>query len=97
MLLNVVVPPPALLPTVKLSATPTNVNYGSSTSLTWTVTNAVSCNASAGNIGWAGNKSIAGGSQFSAPLSADTTFTLTCTNVDNVSVSDSIKYNRNSK
>ena len=87
---TVVIPPPAKLATVNLSATPTNVDYGSSTSLSWTVTNAISCVGSGGNIGWAGNKSIAGGSQFSAPLSADTTFTLTCTNADNVSVSDSI-------
>jgi len=66
-------PPPA--PTVDLNASPTNVAYGATTTLSWTSTNATSCTASGG---WSGSKAL-NGSQTSAALTSDTSFTLNCT------------------
>jgi hypothetical protein len=62
-------------PTLSLTADPTSVSSGGSTSLSWTSTNATSCAAS---DGWSGNKATSG-SQSVGPLNANTTFTLSCT------------------
>jgi hypothetical protein len=62
-------------PTVDLSASPTSVASGGSTTLSWTSTNATSCTAS-GN--WSGTKATTG-SQSVGPLTANRTYTLTCT------------------
>ena len=62
------------LPTITLSATPTSVSTSGTTSLQWTTSNATSCTASGG---WTGTKAISG-TETSAAISADTTFTLTC-------------------
>jgi hypothetical protein len=64
-----------VLPTVTLTANPTSVTIGSSTNLTWSSTNATTCTASGG---WTGAKATSG-SEVSATLSANTTFTLACT------------------
>jgi hypothetical protein len=61
-------------PTVSLSANPTTVQAGGSSTLTWSSTNATGCTADGG---WAGNKS-ASGSQSVGPLATSTTFGLTC-------------------
>jgi hypothetical protein len=65
--------PPA--PTVKLSASPTSVASGATTTLTWSSTNATSCTASGA---WSGSLGTSG-SQQSAALSAASTFDLSCT------------------
>jgi lysophospholipase L1-like esterase len=62
-------------PTVSLQVNPSTVAIGGTTTLTWTSTNATACTASGG---WAGAKA-ASGSATSGTLSANTTFTLSCT------------------
>jgi len=61
------------LPTVTLTASPTAVVSGFSSTLTWSSTNASSCDSS-----WSGPKTTAG-SEAATPT-VDTTYTLTCTN-----------------
>ena len=63
------------LPTVVLSANPASIVSGTSSSLTWSATNASSCTASGG---WSGTKGVSG-SQGTGSLTSNTTFTLTCT------------------
>ncbi len=64
------VPPP----TVNLSANPASVASGGSSTLDWTTSNATSCTASGG---WTGNKATQG-SQSMGPISAQTSYTLSC-------------------
>jgi len=61
-------------PTLTLSASPTSLTSGQSTTLTWSSTNATSCTAS---NGWTGTKATSG-TQTLSPT-ANTTYTLTCT------------------
>ncbi len=62
-------------PTVSLSANPTSVASGASSTLSWSSTNATSCTASGA---WSGTKSTSG-SQSSGTLAATSTFSLSCT------------------
>jgi hypothetical protein len=66
--------PPPPPPTVSLSANPTSVGLNETTTLTWSSTNADDCQAL---DDWAGSKPTSG-SESSAPLAADSTFTLVC-------------------
>jgi hypothetical protein len=69
-------------PSVDLTAAPGTINLYGSTTLTWTVTNADSCTASASPAenNWNGSKSATGGSQSASPLAlGNETYTLTCT------------------
>lgn len=66
-------PPPQNAPTVSLSATPTSISSGQSSTLTWSSTNATSCAASGA---WTGSKAISG-TQAVSP-SATATYVLTC-------------------
>jgi hypothetical protein len=70
-------PPPGSspLPTVSLLANPTTVNSGDSSTLTWSSSDAISCNAGGA---WSGNKPISG-NQSTGALTQTSTFTLTCT------------------
>jgi hypothetical protein len=61
-------------PTVSLTATPTSVASGATTSLSWSSTGATSCTASGG---WSGALAISGTQQSSA-LTAATTFSISC-------------------
>ncbi len=63
------------VPTIMLSASPTAVNSGSGSTLTWSSTNATSCVAAGG---WTGARPVSG-TEVSSPLARDTTFSLTCT------------------
>jgi hypothetical protein len=68
-------------PTLSLSANPTTVPSGGSSTLTWSSTNATSCTAS--NVGaeggtWAGPKPTSG-SDVRGPLTATATYSLACT------------------
>jgi len=67
----VVVPPP----TVTFAASDSEVNSGGSTTLTWSATNAGSCQADGG---WTGGREPAG-SELVGPIDGGTTFSLTCT------------------
>jgi hypothetical protein len=62
-------------PVVTLSANPTSVTSGGTSTLQWTSSNAASCVASGQ---WSGNKA-ASGSESVGPLSADSNYTITCT------------------
>ncbi len=79
----VVEPPiyqPRNLPTVNITSDLTTVAYNGSTVLRWYTTNATSCYASGGSVGWAGNKSIGPGVFYSGSLTSAKTYTITCTN-----------------
>ena len=69
-----VAPPPPDLPTVTLAASPAQVDSGASATLSWSSTNADACTASGA---WSGDKATSG-SESTGPLTADSTFTLTC-------------------
>ena len=71
---NVTVTQPSA-PSVTLTATPTTVASGGSTTLNWSSTNAASCTASGG---WTGTKALSG-SEARTGIAATTTYTLTCT------------------
>jgi Fibronectin type III domain len=62
-------------PAVLISAAPSSVTSGTSTTLTWSATNATACTASGA---WSGSKAVSG-SQGTAALSADASYQLTCT------------------
>jgi len=62
-------------PTVTLSANPTTVQSGGSSTLSWTTANANSCTAS---NGWTGTKATTG-SENVGPLTQQKTYTLACT------------------
>ena len=63
------------MPTVQLAANPASITPGSSSTLTWSSTNASSCNASGG---WSAAKAVSG-SQSTGNLTTNTTYMLTCT------------------
>ncbi len=66
------------IPTIALSANPTSVNQGESTTLSWTSGNATECLASGG---WTGAKSANGTfTETIANLQKTTTYTLSCSN-----------------
>ncbi|MEX1058936.1 MAG: hypothetical protein WEC17_00645, partial [Candidatus Saccharimonadales bacterium] len=73
-------------PTVNLTANPTTVTVGSSSTLTWTVTTVGPTTCTASNDGglstWTGSKSAAGGSQSTGALNSVRSyiFTLSCSN-----------------
>ncbi len=66
-------------------AGPASVDANSSATLTWEATNATGCTASGG---WLGSRAVSG-TETTAALTADTSFTLTCTG-DGGSVSESL-------
>lgn len=61
-------------PTVSLSANPATVDAGSSSTLSWSSTNATSCTASGA---WSGSRAVSG-SESTGALDATSTYTLTC-------------------
>ena len=79
-------PPATPAPTVTLTASPSRVSRGSTIALSWTSTDAVSCNASGS---WSGSKATAGSQSMS--ISNPETFTLTCSG-DGGSATDSVNY-----
>ncbi len=70
--------PATPIPTVTLSANPSSIAYGGSSSLTWNSTNATSCNASGGN-NFSGGVNTSG-SISTGNLFGTTTYNITCTN-----------------
>lgn len=71
-----------ILPTVTLTATPTNIVGPSNVRLTWSSTSATTCTASGG---WSGVRGTSGG-QTMVGVAADTTYRLTCTNAGGTAV-----------
>jgi len=71
--LSVDVAPPA--PVVTLAANPTSLASGGTTVLTWSTTGATACTASGA---WTGSRGTSG-TETSAAINANSTFTLTCT------------------
>jgi len=67
-------------PTVVVFANKTSVPYNGTATVSWITTNATSCNATGGSIGWAGAKSIGPGSFYTGSLTGTRTYTLTCNN-----------------
>lgn len=75
---------------LSFSGSPTSVAYGGSSTLVWSSTNAVKCVATQnGTGGWNGNKTLSG-SENTGPLTATTTFNLTCTGYDGSTVSKNV-------
>lgn len=74
-------------PTVTISANPTSVASGATSTLTWSSTNATSCTASGA---WSGAEATSGSKATSA-LSAESTFTLTCANSTGITTVASVK------
>lgn len=68
-------------PTVTLTASGTSVTSGGTVTLTWSSQNATSCTASASpsNSAWTGSETTSGGPVTTAAITANTTFTLSCT------------------
>ena len=68
-------PTPTPTPSVTLTANPTSVVSGASITLTWSSQNVSSCTAS---VGWVGSRATSG-QQSQGALTANQTYTLTCT------------------
>jgi hypothetical protein len=63
-------------PNISFSASPTSVQAGGNSTLTWSATNATSCTASGG---WSGTKATSG-SQSVGPINTSTDYVLSCSN-----------------
>ncbi|MCB9819462.1 hypothetical protein H6789_02030 [Candidatus Nomurabacteria bacterium] len=71
-----IVPEEENLPSLTLTASPSTVASGGSSTLTWTTANVTSCTASGA---WSGSKTASGGSQNVSNITSNSTYTLTCT------------------
>jgi uncharacterized repeat protein (TIGR01451 family) len=76
-------------PTVVIYADSINLAYNGTTVIRWSTTNATSCFASNGSIGWAGTKSIGPGSFYTGSLRNSETYSITCSN-GSTSATDSV-------
>jgi hypothetical protein len=65
----------SVMPTVQITANPSVIAAGGTTTLTWSSTDATSCTASGA---WSGTQAV-GGSLATGPLSQATTYALSCT------------------
>ncbi|MBP9711646.1 MAG: DUF11 domain-containing protein [Candidatus Pacebacteria bacterium] len=70
---------PTQLPTVTISANPSSISYGGSSTVIWSSTNATSCVGSAGAFGWSGGKNTSGTFP-TGVLTGTTPYNITCTN-----------------
>jgi len=73
------VPPTVQRPTVVLSADQTSLAYNRATTVRWYTTNATSCYASGGSVGWTGSKTVGSGSFYTGALKSSKTFSMICT------------------
>jgi len=67
-------PPPPTTPTATISANPSSVTSGGSSTISWSSTNATACTASGA---WSGTKATSG-SQSTGALTTNSTYNLTC-------------------
>jgi hypothetical protein len=66
------------VPSITLSANPSSIDYNTSTTLSWTTSNATTCTAGGG---WSGAITPnVSGSQTTSNLTANTTYSISCTN-----------------
>lgn len=75
-------------PSVTISANPTNLSYNGTSTISWSSTDASSCNGSGGINGWSGTKALYGNFNTGA-MTGTRTFSITCSNStgsDNASV-----------
>ena len=79
-------------PTVTLYADQNSVSYNGTATVRWLTTNATSCYANGGSVGWAGTKSIGPGSFYTGSLTSSKTYTITCNN-NYGSATDSVTIN----
>lgn len=70
-------PPPPPNPTASISADPTTVYIGNSTTLSWSSTNATSCSASGA---WEGSKATSGNEDITINQAGELNFIITCSN-----------------
>jgi len=75
-------PEPEPAPTVQLAANSTLIDAGGTATLSWTSSNATQCTASGG---WSGNRSTGGSAQV-GPISAQTTYSLSCSGAGGTSL-----------
>ena len=66
-------------PSVSIFASPSNINYNGTSVISWTSTDATSCNASGGMNGWSGSKALFGNFNTGA-LTNNVTYNITCSN-----------------
>ena len=76
-------------PTVSIFANPSSINYGGNSIITWSSTNATSCNASGGANGWAGTRNTSGTFN-TGSLTNTTTYDIYCTNTAGAYVYNSV-------
>ena len=77
-----------LNPTVDITASDQDLNYGDSTYIRWTSNNATSCSATGGTNSWSGTKSTSG-SFYTGALYDTEIYTIRCSN-SSASASDSV-------
>ncbi|MDC1124039.1 S8 family serine peptidase [Gammaproteobacteria bacterium] len=70
-------PPPSPAPTISFTASPVSVLLNSTSTFSWSTTNATSCTAS-GSTQWSGSKATSGTEDVPITISGNTTFTLSC-------------------
>ena len=80
-------PPPPSGPTISISASPTSIALGQSSTLTWSSTNAASCMASGE---WTGSKPTSGSTSVTPASAGTKTYTLSCTGSGGSSASNSV-------
>lgn len=73
-------------PTLMLDASPTTIEFQGQSSLSWSTTNAVTCEASGD---WSGSKPTSG-QETVGPLGETSDFGLSCTNADSISVTRNV-------
>ena len=73
-------------PVIAFSASPSTIGFQEQSTLNWSTTNAVSCDASGD---WSGTKAT-NGQEVVGPLAATSSFDLSCSNADAVSVAQNI-------
>jgi len=67
-------------PTVIISADLMDIAFNGATNIRWFTTDATSCFASGGSVGWAGAKNTGSGSFFTGALISSRTYIITCSN-----------------
>ena len=68
-------------PTLSISANPSTITLGQSSTVAWlTTSNVTSCNASGGD--WTGSQAVSGSMSLTPTITGTKTYTLTCTNPD---------------
>jgi len=75
---NFVVPPQ---PSVNITADSTNLAYNGATFIRWNSSNATTCIASGGSLGWSGAKSTGPASFYTGAMTGSRTFVITCTGI----------------